>query len=71
MTQHTSFGKPVLRREDDRFLKGKGYFVSDIRLPETLEAAVKRSPHADALIRSIDVSAALRATGRGGCDHRP
>ncbi len=63
MTRSPSFGKPVLRREDERFLKGTACFVSDIRLPDILEAVVKRSPHAHALIRSIDVSAALRAPG--------
>ena len=63
MTGSPSFGKSVLRREDERFLKGEGIFVPDIHLPDTLEAAVKRSPHAHAVIRSIDVSAALRAPG--------
>ena len=63
MTGGPSFGKSVLRREDERFLKGTASFVSDIRLPDTLEAVVKRSPHAHAVIRNIDVSAALRAPG--------
>ena len=63
MTSGPSFGRSVLRREDERFLKGTASFVSDIRLPDTLEAVVKRSPHAHALIEDIDVSAALRAPG--------
>lgn len=63
MTAGTTFGKPVLRREDGRFLKGKGVYVSDIRLQGTLEAVVKRSPHAHALVRNVDVSEALRAPG--------
>lgn len=63
MTAGTAFGKPVLRREDSRFLKGKGVYVPDIRLPGTAEVAVKRSPHAHALVRDLDVSEAAAAPG--------
>ncbi len=63
MTAGTTFGKPVLRREDGRFLKGKGVYVPDVVLPGTAEAVVVRSPHAHALIRDLDVSEATVAPG--------
>ena len=63
MTARKTFGKPILRREDGRFLKGKGVYVPDVRLPGTAEAVVVRSPHAHALIRDIDVSEAAAAPG--------
>ena len=63
MTAPTTFGKPVLRREDSRFLKGKGVYVPDVKLPGAAEAVVVRSPHAHALIRDPDVSEAAAAPG--------
>jgi carbon-monoxide dehydrogenase large subunit len=47
-----------LRKEDARFLRGKGNYVDDITLPGMLHGAVLRSPYAHARIRSIDTSAA-------------
>ncbi|MGA8381397.1 MAG: xanthine dehydrogenase family protein molybdopterin-binding subunit [Stellaceae bacterium] len=46
-------GASLLRREDERHLHGRGEFVSDIKLPGTMEVAFVRSPHAHARIRSI------------------
>jgi carbon-monoxide dehydrogenase large subunit len=51
----------VTRLEDPDLLRGEGRFVDDIRLPGMLEAAFVRSPHAHALIRNLDRSAALAA----------
>ena len=48
----------LLRKEDPRFLRGKGNYVDDIKLPGMLYGAVLRSPYAHARIRSIDTSAA-------------
>src|SRR5579863_5293203 len=48
-------GASLLRKEDDRHLRGRGEFVSDIRLPGTQEVVFLRSPHAHARIRSIAV----------------
>ena len=53
----------VRRREDPRLITGAGEFVDDLRVPGCLHAAMLRSPHAHARIRSIDVSAARRAPG--------
>jgi len=43
----------LLRKEDDRFLRGRGEFVADMRLPGTLEIAFLRSPLAHARIRRL------------------
>ncbi|HYL44527.1 MAG TPA: aerobic carbon-monoxide dehydrogenase large subunit [Ktedonobacteraceae bacterium] len=57
------FGAPVQRSEDPRLLRGKGNYVDDIDLPDMLQAAVLRSPHAHARILSIDASAARELSG--------
>jgi aerobic carbon-monoxide dehydrogenase large subunit len=51
-------GEPVRRREDFRFLTGRGRYVDDISLPGTLHLAILRSPHAHAIITGVDLSAA-------------
>jgi aerobic carbon-monoxide dehydrogenase large subunit len=48
----------LLRKEDPRFIRGKGNYVDDINLPGMLYGAILRSPYAHARIKSIDVSAA-------------
>jgi aerobic carbon-monoxide dehydrogenase large subunit len=53
-----SIGDEVLRKEDRKFLLGKGRFVDDIHLPGELHAVFVRSPHAHAEIDGIDVAAA-------------
>src|SRR6476659_10984322 len=55
-------GASLLRREDDRHLRGRGEFVADIRLPGTQQVVFLRSPHAHARIRGIAVPP--NATGR-------
>src|ERR1700757_483885 len=55
-------GASLLRREDDRHLRGRGEFVSDIRLPGTQEVVFLRSPHAHARIRSITAPPAARGS---------
>ncbi len=49
---------PVARKEDARFVRGRGTFVDDIVLPGMLHGAVLRSPLAHARIISIDTAAA-------------
>jgi carbon-monoxide dehydrogenase large subunit len=46
------------RKEDARFVRGRGTYVDDVALPGMLHGAVLRSPHAHARILSIDTSAA-------------
>ncbi len=56
-------GARVLRKEDLRFLTGRGEFVADLAVPDALHCAIVRSPHAHARIRSIDLGAAASAAG--------
>lgn len=56
-------GARVLRREDFRFIKGRGKYVDDMVLPRQTYAAIVRSPHAHATINSIDSSAASAMPG--------
>ena len=51
------FGR-MLRKEDQRFVRGQGRFVDDINLPGMLHGAVLRSPHPHARILSVDTLAA-------------
>jgi carbon-monoxide dehydrogenase large subunit len=48
----------MLRKEDPRFIRGKGRFVDDIQLPGMLHLAILRSPYAHARILGVDVTAA-------------
>src|SRR4029077_6244132 len=56
-------GQSLRRREDIKFLTGKGRYVDDIRLPGMLYVAILRSPHAHARISGVDLSAARTAVG--------
>ncbi len=59
----TGIGARVKRREDDRFLTGRGHYTDDISLPGQTWACFVRSPHAHARIRSIDTGTARSAPG--------
>ena len=56
-------GKPIKRREDNRFLTGKGKYTDDIKLSGMLHAAFVRSPYAHAKIIKIDKDMAVNAPG--------
>ena len=56
-------GRSIKRFEDARLVIGDGVFIDDIKLPDMLHAAVVRSVHAHARIRSIDVIDALELDG--------
>ncbi len=49
----------MLRKEDPRFIRGRGNYVDDVALPGMLHLAILRSPYAHARIVSVDVTAAL------------
>lgn len=49
---------PMTRKEDARFIHGRGTYVDDVRMPGMLHGAVLRSPYAHARIRCIDTVAA-------------
>jgi carbon-monoxide dehydrogenase large subunit len=56
-------GARVLRKEDKRYITGRGRYTDDIGLKDMTYAAFVRSPHAHAKIVSIDASEALAAPG--------
>ncbi len=56
-------GKRVKRKEDPRFIRGKGNYIDDITLPGMLYLDIVRSPHAHAKILNIDASKALAMPG--------
>jgi carbon-monoxide dehydrogenase large subunit len=56
-------GASIKRREDPRFITGKGNYVDDLKLPGMTYAAFVRSPHAHAGIRKIDTAKARAYPG--------
>ena len=56
-------GQPVTRKEDARFLTGRGRYVADIDLVRQAHAVLVFSPHAHARICAIDTSAAGQMPG--------
>ena len=56
-------GDSRLRKEDARFIQGKGNYVDDMKLPGMLHMDIVRSPLAHARIKSIDKRAALAMPG--------
>ena len=56
-------GANVKRKEDKRFITGKGRYVDDIKLQGMTFAQFVRSPHAHARVKGIDSSAALKMPG--------
>ena len=56
-------GARVTRKEDKRFITGRGRYTDDIALKDMAYAAFVRSPHAHAKIKAIDTAAAKAAPG--------
>jgi len=56
-------GASVVRKEDRRFITGKGRYVDDIKLQGMTFAQFVRSPHAHAKVKGIDSAAALQMPG--------
>ena len=56
-------GHSVRRKEDPRFLRGKGNYVDDLKLPGMLHLDIVRSPMAHARIKSIDTEKAMAIPG--------
>src|SRR5258708_15360886 len=66
MTEITAIkylGQPLRRREDFKFVTGKGRYTDDLKAPGMLHMAVLRSPHAHAIVRQVDLTAAKAAPG--------
>jgi carbon-monoxide dehydrogenase large subunit len=56
-------GRSIKRKEDDRFVVGRGNYIEDVKLPRMLHMAILRSPLAHARIRSIDTTRAAALPG--------
>ena len=59
----TGIGARMLRKEDHRFITGKGRYTDDINLPGQAVGYFLRSPHAHAEIKKIDIKKAEKAPG--------
>jgi carbon-monoxide dehydrogenase large subunit len=58
-----NIGDSIRRKEDDRFIRGKGNYLDDVVLPGMLYMAIHRSPFAHARIKSINTDAAQAVPG--------
>ena len=56
-------GHSVKRKEDPRFIRGKGNYIDDLQLPGMLYLDIVRSPYAHARIKKIDTPKALAIPG--------
>ena len=56
-------GASPKRKEDGRFVSGRGRFLDDVRVPGLLHVALVRSPHAHARVMSVDARAARALAG--------
>src|SRR3989440_11197289 len=56
-------GDSIRRKEDDRFIRGRGNYVDDIALPGLLHMAINARPFAHARIKSINTDAAQAVPG--------
>ena len=61
--QGHTMGDRMPRKEDGRFVRGRGNYTDDVRLPGMLHSAILRSPHAHAKVKNVDVSKAQALDG--------
>jgi aerobic carbon-monoxide dehydrogenase large subunit len=61
--QKFGVGQPVLRKEDDTLVRGKGKYTDDFSLPGQAYASIVRSSHAHGIIKGIDTIAAKAMPG--------
>jgi carbon-monoxide dehydrogenase large subunit len=66
MAEINGLGHSMKRKEDPRFLQGKGNYIDDIKLPGMLWLDIVRSPYAHARIKNIDTSKAAKIPGVAG-----
>ena len=64
-----SVGVAMKRKEDPRFIQGKGHYVDDVSMPGMLYMALVRSPYPHAEINLIDISGAIEGARRQGGDY--
>ena len=63
MSEVIGIGAAPRRKEDLRFLTGRGNYGADIERPQMVAGVFVRSPHAHAKIKSIDTGAACAMPG--------
>jgi len=56
-------GHSIKRKEDLRFVQGKGNYVDDVHLPHMVYGHVVRSPYAHARLKKINIDAAMKLPG--------
>ena len=56
-------GVAMKRKEDPRFLQGKGHYVDDLTFPGMLYMSLVRSPYPHADIKNIDIADAMKVPG--------
>ncbi|MGA8097338.1 MAG: aerobic carbon-monoxide dehydrogenase large subunit [Candidatus Cybelea sp.] len=61
--QRHAIGVAMKRKEDPRFIRGRGRYLDDIKLPNMLYLALVHSPYPHARIKSIDKSKAMALPG--------
>src|SRR5216683_1574381 len=61
--QICGMGHSMKRKEDPRFIRGRGNYVDDIQLPGMLHMDIVRSPFAHAKIKSINTDKAMKVPG--------
>ena len=66
----TGIGAPVRRKEDFRFITGKGQYTDDINRQGQTYAAFVRSPHAHAVLKSARCVRGAGHAGRARRSHR-
>ncbi len=60
-TTGQGIGASLIRKEDDRFMRGRGGFVGDIRPAGMLEVAFLRSSFAHAMLKRIHIPSSIRS----------
>ena len=63
-------GHSIKRKEDLRFIQGKGNYVDDVNLPGMVYGQMVRSPYAHARLKSMNTEKAKKLAGRAGGHYR-
>src|SRR3989442_14957298 len=63
MAQAHGMGHSVKRKEDPRFIRGRGTYIGDVKVPGMLYLDIGRSPYAHATIKAIHPEKALAISG--------
>lgn len=66
--KHQGVGVSVQRKEDDRFLRGRGQYVGDLKMAGMKDVAFVRSPLAHAKVRGVHIPEDLRGSAFAAAD---